>query len=507
LSFPVACVAQICQTTFNAPAATWTFAVTLYSGTSQTGSVVAQGSTAQTLAPGANSVSLTFNPIVASVGISLSAGSLTGAGSATVMLTPMDASGATIIGPQAFLPSLGASPAPLTLGFANTASTTLGDFALSPSSFATPATSGTLSATLSYNGGPVKLQFPILEVEQLGKPVGAGGQVVALPAAPVLNGPTGLLNHDSLTYGPGVDPDPYTYYTMFNGDSTISAYVADAQSSASATVNGGQCDGLTALAADGTFWYFDCSLHQFGKASLTPEISVSPAPFPAACGTLPSTIDRFTRGTDGNLWYAMLTTQPKVGYITTSSDSCPAPITVGAAGTSVAGLVGGPGDATFVDIDNGDGTDSVYSVKAGSSTVTTVGTFGFHIYGFGYSTYDGNLYAQAATGNTIYAMNPSTGAVSVACRANRNRPAQLLDSHAEFARLPDGTLAYAAPDAALGYEDIVRIAPGAGCVTVQATLPSFYLDNQEMPQLFAIPGDGSSVTASDGGNISHLAAL
>jgi hypothetical protein len=44
-------------------------------------------------------------------------------------------------------------------------------------------------------------------------------------------------------------------------------------------------------------------------------------------------------------------------------------------------------------------------------------------------------------------------------------------------------------------------------VTVQATLPSFYLDNQEMPQLFAIPGDGSSVTASDGGNISHLAAL
>jgi hypothetical protein len=478
--------------------------VTLYSGPSQTGSVVAQGSAAESLVLGVNSVSLTFNPVVASVGISLSPGSLTGAGSTTVMLTPMDASGATIIGPQPFLPAFGAPAAPLSLAFANTASTTLGDFTLAPVSFATPATSGTLSATLSYDGGPVKLQFPILEVEQLGKPVGPETQVVALPAAPSLSGPFGLLNHQSLTYGPGTDPDSYTYYIVFGGDST-STFVADAQTGASAPVNGGQCDGLTALASDGTFWFFDCSLHQFGKASLAPVISVSPAPFPAACGTLPSTVNRFTRGTDGNLWYAILTSTPEVAYITTPGDSCSAPIAVGPAGGFVRGLVGGPGNLTYVDIQNGNAPDSVYSVKAGSSSATLVGTFGFHIYGFGYSTYDGNLYAQDANGNTIYAMNPSSGAVTVACAANRKRPAQLLDSHAEFARLPDGTLAYAAPDATFGYEDIVRIAPGAGCTTVQATLPSFYAD--DMPPLFAIPGDGSSVTVSDGGNIAHLAAL
>ncbi|HMD02337.1 MAG TPA: hypothetical protein VKG44_05165, partial [Candidatus Baltobacteraceae bacterium] len=109
LTYPVPCAAATCQTLFAAPAGLWTFGVTLYSGPGQTGSVLAQGTTTEAIALGANTVALTFNAVVASASVTIDPSeappylSSIGPTNARLDVAFKDPSGATIIGPNLFV--------------------------------------------------------------------------------------------------------------------------------------------------------------------------------------------------------------------------------------------------------------------------------------------------------------------------------------------------------------------------------------------------------------------
>jgi sugar lactone lactonase YvrE len=113
--------ALTCSGTVSAPVGSDTFVVNLYSGTNGSGSLLSTGTATQTIVAGqANSVSLTFDGVVASIvasfpndphisGSQSSGYTIVGAAPYTLTVSALDASGETIVGPGA--PTLGVSSA------------------------------------------------------------------------------------------------------------------------------------------------------------------------------------------------------------------------------------------------------------------------------------------------------------------------------------------------------------------------------------------------------------
>jgi hypothetical protein len=148
----IACTSSSCSGTISAPVGSDAFAVNLYDGTGGSGSLLSTGTLQQTIvANEANSVTVTFNGVVASLTISLNPTSIIPgtSGTATVTVNALDADGNIIVGPGVYAD---ASGAPVTIDLAN--SDTSGASSLSASNLTQPTTGITLSYTTALAASP-----------------------------------------------------------------------------------------------------------------------------------------------------------------------------------------------------------------------------------------------------------------------------------------------------------------------------------------------------------------
>ncbi len=139
------CTTLTCSGTVLAPIGSDTFTVNLYDGTNGTGNLLSTGSLTQTIGYQNNTVSVTFNGVVASLVVSLSPTSVTVGTSATVGLTvnALDSDGNTIIAPGVYVNASGSA---LTINLSD--SDSLGTTKLSQTSRTQP----TSNLNLSYSG-------------------------------------------------------------------------------------------------------------------------------------------------------------------------------------------------------------------------------------------------------------------------------------------------------------------------------------------------------------------
>jgi hypothetical protein len=297
------------------------------------------------------------------------------------------------------------------------------------------------------------------------------------------------LSHNSIVYH-GTSP---LIYWCNDGDSPP-CFVNDGSNVGINTPTQPTGFGLTAF--DGAFnlWFYDSEFSgsdDLGYA--TPGLAFS---FPV-CGPFPA-LNRMSTGTDGHVWYSLSSSGvvPQVGYVSTST--CPSPVPVGTSNsTTITGLVGGPSSKTYLTVSSASQSQLWVTTSSLSPTlVNSSSIIPFAVTAIGYAPYDGNLYVQSAAG-AIYALSLSTGLASTIplCVS----APFLADSHGLFSQLTDGTLAYEAPDQN-GDPIVTRIVPGVGCSSFQAGIANdFYYY-----YLFGISSDGSQITVSNGGNISHI---
>ena len=139
---------SVCTGQIAAPVGSDTFTANLYDAQNGAGNLLSTGTITQTItADTANTVSMTFNGVVASLSVALSPSIIVAGSAATITVTvsALDASGATIVGPGGFVDANGNA---LTISL-NDADTT-GATKLSATSITAPGT----AITLSYNGSP-----------------------------------------------------------------------------------------------------------------------------------------------------------------------------------------------------------------------------------------------------------------------------------------------------------------------------------------------------------------
>jgi hypothetical protein len=147
------CTATQCGGSVAVPIGTDTFDVGLYSETGGEGDLLSSGSTTYDIQAGqSNSISMTFNPVVASLAFSPTSGTCT-AGDACALplhLHVLDAAGDTIVGPGSYVTATGS---PVTIAL----QTTLSGSALQTSTGTAAATSATTPdaldlAEVAYDG-------------------------------------------------------------------------------------------------------------------------------------------------------------------------------------------------------------------------------------------------------------------------------------------------------------------------------------------------------------------
>lgn len=139
----------VCSGQIGAPVGNDTFTVALLDQPNGAGHTLSTGSTTQAIViDRANAVNVTFNGVVASVGVALAPNSVPRGAAATiaVTVTGIDADGNTIVGPGTFAD---ASGNPVTIALAD--SDTTGATTLSP----TKVTAPTTPVTLSYDGAAI----------------------------------------------------------------------------------------------------------------------------------------------------------------------------------------------------------------------------------------------------------------------------------------------------------------------------------------------------------------
>jgi hypothetical protein len=102
---------ETCTTTSQAPVGTDIFVVTAYQATNGTGTPLSQNTVTQSITTGVNNISVTLNPVVASMAFTPNTNVTQDgvAGTGPVIFNAKDASGAVIVGPQQFLTTAGAN--------------------------------------------------------------------------------------------------------------------------------------------------------------------------------------------------------------------------------------------------------------------------------------------------------------------------------------------------------------------------------------------------------------
>ncbi len=163
---------SVCSGTVSAPVGSDIFAAHLYSGTNGGGSLLSTGSLTQSIvANRANTVTMTFNGVVASIAVSLPTIAPGAAGSAAVTVKALDASGNTIVGPGTYVDANG-NPMTISLGDSDTS----GNSSLSQSTITQPGSSVTLNYTASFDTNPT------ITARSSSASVATASTVVAFPA-------------------------------------------------------------------------------------------------------------------------------------------------------------------------------------------------------------------------------------------------------------------------------------------------------------------------------------
>jgi len=141
----------VCSGTVNAPVGSDLFTVKLYDATNGGGNLLSTGSLTQTIVAGqANSVNVTFNGVIASLGISLPTVTPGTAGSVTVSVNAFDADENAIIGSGSYVDASG-NPVTVTLADSDTS----GNSSLSQTTLtAPPASPITLNYTANFDANP-----------------------------------------------------------------------------------------------------------------------------------------------------------------------------------------------------------------------------------------------------------------------------------------------------------------------------------------------------------------
>ncbi|MDB5042286.1 MAG: putative antibiotic hydrolase [Candidatus Eremiobacteraeota bacterium] len=327
------CALGTCSGVVTAPVGSDTFDVRLYDQPGGTGGLLSRGSAVQTvLANQTNSVNLTFDPVVASVVLTLSTSALPAGTAATDTLNVIarDAQNMTIVGPGIYVDAAGN---PLTITVAKTddnhSGAGSGTTTLGPVSITGPSVT---SVPIAYNGGA-------MNATTYAATVNGGAAISATPATltftptlvafyptpansfptAIVAGPDGNLwtagdrkpggfnilkistsgTFTGYTSAAGADiavgPDGKLWFGGFGGGNVSNITTAGVVTDGVALV-GGSTNGLTVL-ADGSIWITDTTGRIVQTSISAPATNVA---YPTSANVYP---DRIKLGPDGNLWF------------------------------------------------------------------------------------------------------------------------------------------------------------------------------------------------------------
>jgi streptogramin lyase len=358
-----------CGGTVSAPIGSDTFTVSLYDAATPTPNLLSQGTKTQTIAAGAaNTVNVTFNPVVAAVSfipdpLTSPALTLGTAGDANLQVFAEDAAGNTIIGPGTFIDTTGnaltfganltndaGSPTAFTTTVTGTAAKP-GDLIVVHYTGATPAYGATVTPTVATGDGTpgALLATSAAPFKATGSQVSeaaASGAPVGIAVDPVTanriwyGAGAGGINHldDGISTKVGGDFPLYAAADSFNGILWFTDWVADGSDQPSrgfiykvnATTLGIVSYNLTAAAvptsiiydsAANLVWFTERGFINGGALGAPPSGAVSaigylsPAAGPVTEFNVPGNPYGIVKGPDGNIWFTE-DWNDKVGVIT-----------------------------------------------------------------------------------------------------------------------------------------------------------------------------------------------
>lgn len=322
------CTSASCTGTVEAPVGTDDFSVSLYGGNRiSTDTLLSSGASIATILGGTtNHVNVTFDPVVSSIVLTLTPGSLPpgSPGSSTVTIDALDAAGQTIVGPGTYLNSSGAA---LTIDLSNLDTMLNGSHGhsttLSATSITGPPAGGPTQVTLTYDGNPNLAQTKVdaattvpitgsispatLVVGASPSPSPVGCSVTATPnpkAAffPVPPNQVGIAAvGDSIAAGPDGNlwsSDGRTQLLEITTGGKITAVI----------IPGAPATSIVDTLAPGpkggnTIWFADPSLHEVGRLTTGASPSISVFTVPDIQHPKIAQPSAIAPGPDGNMWF------------------------------------------------------------------------------------------------------------------------------------------------------------------------------------------------------------
>jgi streptogramin lyase len=321
----------VCSGSISAPVGTDTFTVNLYDGLNGSGNLLSTGTAPQTIVSGqANTVTLTFNGVVAGLAINFNSNPVIINSVASTMgltVVALDADGKTIVGPGNYSDANG-----------NLLTVTIRDSDASGATQVTPTTftaPGGNSISLVYNGMPLN-SAPTITASGTGPGMPAAQFTPQLYPGPVLVtgiftvnvGQTQTLTVSEVGYSgtfaftTAPFGEPSSCGQVINGSLAAIAGISSNGTPGSFTlsgINAGSC-GYVVTGGNGPNGPDAANLSVTvvgtpGPPTPTPTFTPSIAEFPTSSSS--SAPYDITVGSDGNLWFTELNVG-KIGRITTA---------------------------------------------------------------------------------------------------------------------------------------------------------------------------------------------
>jgi len=297
------CAQGFCTQTVAAPIGNDTFSVSLYSQPNATAGLLSSGSATAVIVAGANNVvSITFNPVVQTVGVNVV--TPVGAGQAKsvpVAIVPRDISGATIVGPGAFENASGV-PVPISIALDDPT----GHAKLAgPTSFASPSPDGVYPVTFSENGTPPNFTYPSL-VASIAGTVSSTTTVTLAPQASGTPVPVPGGNVQVMTKG----PDGNVWFVSGTAQNfSIGQYIPASGTFHLFPLPTGVIPSDLVTGGDGDLWFFDTTRTTFGQVTTGGLLRQYAANFTAT---------DLVQGVDGDIWFVTSLKATPLGKIATS---------------------------------------------------------------------------------------------------------------------------------------------------------------------------------------------
>jgi hypothetical protein len=469
----------VCSGTVLAPIGSDTFVAKLFGAVSGGGELLSTGSVKQTIAAATNTVHLTFNPVVASVALSLDKPGLPSGAPGTAQLNVMakDPSGAIIVGPGSYVDASGQA-LKVTIASPPLANTQISP---TPTEFSAPQTAAGVSniATISFTP-PGHFQFPTFTVANPGLPSDPPGGVTLLYEP---------LADDDAAEISGASP-PSVGGNYIPGDGGTEGDILRISPSAAFSLN--NCDrdrnGVTLGYGSDKQIYFACAPSAapvpntvvFGRFD---EAGASPISPPENFSSLaglgePLYGNGLTLGNDGSLWFSGTDSGVGiVGKIPPAGSSAPTPLRFTVAGST-----------EILKIGPGLGNNEVLLYRAAADSTIHIATLPSDLSGltnprqitnqtpFGsvdvpnltlgdlLTAADGSVYVSAATfasqGNrsSVYRISATDGSFSLLTDCQ--------NISGKVFRLPDGTGVGTSTPVPGGPLVYIHVVPAKGCTLV-----------------------------------------